>query len=133
MTIVHAWVLFYLFHPKHMHQGTQLFVTVFIFFSNHSISFLNIVFFVVVVVFQPWTGWWFSLNDIVGLYILTISLTWQDSNVLYLNFGIICKSGIHQYVFNIPPSLHHTPPPLHSPPQYPLPLPPLKISIIFRF
>ena len=42
---------------------------------------------VVVVGFQTWTGSWFSLNNIVGLYILNIFPSWQLSSVLYLKFG----------------------------------------------
>ena len=61
---------------------------------------------------QPWTGSCFLWNDIVGLYILNISLPWQQISVLYLNFGVRSKSGIQKDVFNLPPSFttpHHHP------------------------
>ena len=59
----------------------------------------KIVIFMVALGFQSWTGGWFSWNDIVGLYVLNIYLTWQESSVLDLNFGIRFKSGIQHYVF----------------------------------
>ena len=71
----------------------------------------------VVVRLQPWTGWWFSWNDIVRICILNISLSWQQIIVLYLNLAVRFKSGIQQYVFNIPPpftSPHHHPIAHHS-------------------
>ena len=58
----------------------------------------NIVIFMVVVGFQPWTGSWFSWNDIVGLYIIKIYVTWKESSVLYLNFGVRFKSVMQHYI-----------------------------------
>ena len=51
--------------------------------------------------FQPWTCWWFLWTDlsIVGLYILNMSLTWQQISVTYLNFGGRFKSVIQHYVY----------------------------------
>ena len=84
-----------------------------IFFSFYFCKLLNLVFYIVTVMvevgFHPCTGWLFSLNDIVGLYILKISLSWHHSSVLYLNLGVRFKSGIQQYVFKYPTPLHLTP------------------------
>ena len=75
----------------------------------------------VVVGFQPWTGSWFSWNDIVSPYTLKIYLSRQRRSLLYLNFGVRFKYDIQQYVFKFSTPLHHTPPLPHLPPQYPPP------------
>ena len=62
-----------------------------------------------------------SCYDIVGIYKLKISLTWQESCVFFLSCGIRFKSGMQQYVFLYPTPLQHTPPPPHFPPKYPPP------------
>ena len=58
----------------------------------------------VVVGFQPWTGWWFSWNDIVILYILRISLKWKQNRVLYIIFYTRFKSVIQHYICGFPPT-----------------------------
>ena len=71
-------------------------------FSLYCYKYLNLIFnifiFRVVAVFQPWTGWWCSWSDIIGLYILNIYLTWQHSRVLHLTFGVSFKSVMQNYI-----------------------------------
>ena len=72
----------------------------------------------VVVVFQPWTGWWFSRNDIVCIYIIKISLSWQQSSGLYLNLPVRFKYVMQHFIcYFHTPYLFPSPPP-HFPPQY---------------
>ena len=56
-------------------------------------------------------AWWFSWNDIVGLYKLKISLTWQESSVFYLSCGIRFKSDMQQYIVLYPTPIQHNQPP----------------------
>ena len=52
------------------------YLLLFLFYFCRSLNLIfNIFIFMLVVGFQPWTGWWFSWNDIAGLYILTIYLS----------------------------------------------------------
>ena len=56
-----------------------------LFFSEYFCKELNLIFnifiFILALGFQLWTCWWFSLNDINGLYILKIDITWQHRNI----------------------------------------------------
>ena len=66
--------------------------------------------------FQTWTGWWFSWNDIAGIYIFNIYISWHQRSMIYLNFGVRFKSGTF---FKFIAPLHHNPSPTHCPPHYP--------------
>ena len=59
-------------------------------FSLYFCKYLNLIlnlFIFMVAGSQPWIGWWFSWNYIVGIYILKISPTLQQSSLLYMNFS----------------------------------------------
>ena len=72
-------------------------------FSLYFCKYLNLIFnifiFMVVAVFKSWNGWWFSRNDIVGLYIINISLTWKKIIVIHLKFGARFKSVLQHYIW----------------------------------
>ena len=75
------------------------YLLVFSFYFCKSLNLIfNIIIFMVVVGFQPWTGWWFSWNDIVGIYLPNIYLSWQYRSVLYWNLGVRCNSGMQHYI-----------------------------------
>ena len=81
---------------------------------------------------QPWTGWWFSWNNLVGIYILQIYLSWQQSSVLYLNLSVTFKSVMQHYIYKFDPPPPFPSPSPHCPPHYPPPPSPIKTSILFH-